>query len=123
MIPQQGRAYLAYTENNRGERKRRLVEPFVPENVVRIKRPRTDYFPTLAEFAAAPLIAAATMIQKVFRGFLNQRFVLSARGYQAWSIRYNEKPHFYNPIDDRRSWTHFSGYRGIRSVPFYGPGY
>ena len=95
MLPQQGRGYYAYDTNNRGQTKRKWVEPAQGMRV-RVKRPRTDYFPTLMELSLGKVPnltrmalnlqleayhAAATFIQKVLRGL---------RGASLWRAKRQE---------------------------------
>ena len=70
--PQQGVPYFAHSENNRGERKQKLVEVERGERNVRFKLYGTEgrrYIPTLQELAGLVLERAATIIQKFARSF------------------------------------------------------
>ena len=68
----QGRGYSAFDTNNRGQTKRKWVEP-VRERRVRVKRPRTDYFPSLANLAADYYMNAIHRIQRIYRGLRGAR--------------------------------------------------
>ena len=69
---QQGVQYFAYSENNRRERKRKLVEVAPRERNVRFKLYGTEgrrYVATLQELAGLAIERAATTIQKFARSF------------------------------------------------------
>ena len=89
---QQGVPYFAYSENNRRERKRKLVEVAPRERNVRFKLYGTEgrrYIPTLQELAGLAIERAATTIQKFARAFSPRARYWYTQDY-FWTSEYEE---------------------------------